>query len=460
MRDALVEITEWANGGIAARLFRCRVDNVDVEIPGALTFRPLALDLSALPPLDTVANVEAYGARIHSELSSHPAIRDELTQLFQTPARAFLKFFINLPAGERYRWEALCQSLPPKFLALRDVCTVTRLASMNDHVQNVRTFDGLIRMAAFLSPANISPKDKTDELDSIKRQVTAARTAGLNIECTIYLGDQELLDKLVTDIAAGTVAGIKAAPIPSNTEAIDQLLREQPVHILHFFCHGIVTAGVQALELATINDVDISKDVGSLVLSLERLNKILTITGTTWVTVLNSCSGAMAVGQLHSMARMLTRDGSPFTVGMAEPIPGVDASIFSSAFYGRLFGVMQASLKGAAEGSVVLLDCATAVIDARRRVHNTYAVNPPDAFGRWTLPLLYERTSPLVIKVVPAVTVDEAMKLRIATVAGALRSLPATAPPQMREDILALLDKDPKVPKELRPDALGAVSVT
>jgi hypothetical protein len=157
---------------------------------------------------------------------------------------------------------------------------------------------------------------------------------------------------------------------------------------------------------------------------------------------------------------MLTKDGSPFTVGMAEPIAGVDAAIFSSAFYKKLFSVMQASLVRAAEGSVVLLDCATAVIDARCRVCDTYAVTPPDAFGRWTLPLLYERSSPLAIKVVPAITVDAEMKLRIDTVAGALRNLPATTPPQMREEILALLDKAPKVPEALRPNVFGVIGMT
>lgn len=113
MRDALVEITEWAGGGLAARLFRCRVDNLDFEYPDALTFQPLTLDPAKLPPLDTVANVEAYGTKICSELASHPAIKAELTQIFGAPADALLKFFISLPAGEQYRWETLVRVTAP-----------------------------------------------------------------------------------------------------------------------------------------------------------------------------------------------------------------------------------------------------------------------------------------------------------------------------------------------------------
>ena len=153
MRDSLVEITEWSNGGLAARLFRCRVDNQDFEYPDAMRFFPLALDLAKLPPLDTAANVEAYGTKIHAELSSHPAIKAELTQIFHAASRTLLKFFINLPVGERFRWETVCKSPPLKFLALEDVCTVSRLASMNDNAPDVRMFAGVVRMAAFLSPA-------------------------------------------------------------------------------------------------------------------------------------------------------------------------------------------------------------------------------------------------------------------------------------------------------------------
>ena len=91
MRDSLVEITEWSNGGLAARLFRCRVDNKDFEYPDMLKFVPLALDLTALPPLDTAANVQAYGTKIHAELSSHPAIKAELTQIFHAASRTLLK---------------------------------------------------------------------------------------------------------------------------------------------------------------------------------------------------------------------------------------------------------------------------------------------------------------------------------------------------------------------------------
>ena len=457
MRDSLVEITEWSNGGLAARLFRCRVDNKDFEYPDMLKFVPLALDLTALPPLDTAANVQAYGTKIHAELSSHPAIKAELTQIFHAASRTLLKFFINLPVGERFRWETVCKSPPLKFLALDDVCTVSRLASMNDNAPDVRIFAGVVRMAAFLSAAGISA---VDEFQGLCRRVAAARNNGLNIECTVYLGEQDLLDRAAADIAAGTLVGIKVAPIPSDVVAIDQILRDRPVEILHFFCHGISAAGIQALELATINDKDTGKEAGSVVMSLERLNQILVMTGTTWVTVLNSCSGAKAVDQLHSMALSLTKRGSPITVGMAEPIAGVDAAIFSEAFYEKLFDVMRASLVGAAANAVVQLDCATAVINARRTVHDKYCVAPPDAFGRWALPLLYERSSPLTIKLAPAFTINSAMRLRIDTVAGVLRSLPTTAPPQMREDILALLDKEPKVPEAFRPNVFGVIGIT
>jgi hypothetical protein len=240
--------------------------------------------------------------------------------------------------------------------------------------------------------------------------------------------------------------------MPPSTEALEQVLRQSPVEILHFFCHGLSSAGVQSLQFANTNDYDIDIAPGSVLLSLERLNEILVTTDRTWITVLNCCSGGMAVDQLNSMALYLTKRGSPITVGMAEPIDNNDATIFSEAFYGSLFDIIKGRVNGLTTGQSVTLDIAPAMVTARRRVHNTYQLAPLDAYGRWSLPLLYERAAPLTI-----LKIDPAMKLRIDAVAGMLRSLPAATPDDMRTDILALLDKPPTVPLQVRPDRFGVI---
>jgi hypothetical protein len=54
---------------------------------------------------------------------------------------------------------------------------------------------------------------------------------------------------------------------------------------------------------------------------------------------------------------------------------------------------------------------------------------------------------------------DRRRRVGVETVAGVLRNLPVTEPPQMREDILALLDKEPKVPEAFRPNVLGVIGI-
>jgi CHAT domain-containing protein len=454
VRDALVEIAEESTGGLAARLLRCRVDNVSIDYPNARKFFHLQLDPATLPPLNTSANVEQYGSMIRAALATHPAIGAELAQIFQAPHRTMLQFWIVPPQGECFRWETLCEAPPLGFLALHNLCTVTRLADINGDGSDVRAFRGSLRMAAFLSPIKMPAKD---EFAGLMHEIKVARNAGLNIQCTVYLGEQDLLDQAKTDIADGNLPGVTAEPMPFQTNDLERELRKNPVELLHFFCHGLSGAGVQALELATISDNEVEREAGSVLISIERLNEILDTTRATWVTVLNACSGAKPAPGLQSMALTLAKRGSPIAVGMAEPISGVDATIFSKAFYEELFHILCARLIGAAPNSSVSLDLTPAVINARRMVFNQYQVDPPDAYGRWTLPLLYERFDPLIVQVSPPGVVDDAMRIRINTVAGALKSLPDGTPDQMRDDLLTLLDKNPKVPMSLRPNRFGVV---
>jgi hypothetical protein len=452
IRDAVVEITDLPDDSIAARLFRCRVDHNVINPPDARKFIPIQLDPTALPPLDTSAHVVQYGNMIWAALATHPAIKDELVQFFEAPHRTMLQFWIESQKGECFRWETLCGSPPFSFLALRDRCTVTRLVDVNSEGSDVRAFGDTLRMAALLSPIKISAKD---EFAGLVDQIKAARDAKLNVECTVYLGEQELLNDANDKISRGELPGIRVAPIPFDIVDLEQTLRKNPVELLHFFCHGLTGVGLHGLALATISDNEVEREQGSVVITIERLNQILDKTRATWVTVLNVCNGAKAVPDLQSMAFNLARSGSPIAVGMAEPVSGTDATIFSKAFYEELFRILGTKLVGAAADTAVSLDLTPALINARQMVFNNYQLAPPEAYGRWALPLLYERVDPLTVQVVPPV--DEEMRIRINAVAGALKSLPDGTPDKMRDDLLGLLDKAPKVPMSLRPNRFGVM---
>lgn len=421
---------------------------------------PLALNPKLLPPLDTSINVTAYGTEVRKALVTHPAIAYELVGIFgrQLPERSTLRFLIRSPYAERFRWEALCDEAR-RFMAVSDTCVISRVTPARAG-PGLRSFTYPLRMMAFLSAAGIEAKT---EFNKIRSQILAARANGLEIECTVYLGEQALLDDVQKKIAKGDAIyqGIAAEPIPPTAVEIGTLLKSAPIQFLHFLCHGIERAGVQGLSLATISDHDKNEindnaAAASIFLTSDALSEALALNNSIWITVLNSCSGAEVARQLHSMALNAAAKGCPYTIGMAEPIKSDDASAFSEAFYGELFAIVRRSLKEGAADAPLMLDLSPAVIPARKALHEQCSKLQPDAFGRWLLPLLYQRIQqPLFVKTVDPKTVDPAIASRIQKIARTLQVLPSDTPTEVRDQLLAILDKAPAVPPNLRPNRYG-----
>ena len=445
-RTATVEIAK-GQGGIQFRLL-----SSDVEHPDALDFTQFALPHADLPPLRTRPNAMSYGDLLRIALSAHPSVQAELKQMFgATPAdQVTLQFVMATTAAEPFRWEALFNQ-PDCFLALNGWCSLKRIAmSSAAGTTGLRIFSAPIRMLAFLSPSGVSSRE---EFKAIKDALGRARDGGLAIEATIYLGEQDLLDEAGRDAAAGALPGIRVAPIPENAVAIEQAILEGPVQILHFFCHGYARDEVQLLEFASISDHDHDDGPnpgGSIYLSADRLKQTLSALDTVWLTVLSSCSSAKEAPGLFSMAGGLTRSSSPVTIGMAEPIVFDDASLFAQAFYGRAFDIIGNALAKLPEGATSMIDLGPAVSHARARLHLATQNAPADTFARWCLPLLYERYTPLQVGRAP----DEDMRKRIALVAQSLRSLASNTPHELRDQLLAMLDRS-GVPSTLRPDRFG-----
>jgi hypothetical protein len=448
VHEVVVAIRYQTGAGLVAYLESNSPD------PNAGDVVPLQLSAEVLPSLDTVANVQKYGNQIRDALSRHPAIKHELVSLFgrALPERSMLLFFINGPKGEgeRYRWETLCGT-PTRFLAVDDACTISRVTSAQKNPV-LRAFSYPLRMAAFLSAAGIPAKD---EFYEICRQIAAARDRGLDIECKVFLGEQNFLDALQQQ----KLPGIEVAPIPSTAVEIGTFLQNASIQFLHFFCHGVeAVVGVQALALATINDHDknngksVKEATSSIRLGIDRLTTALSLNRSIWITTFNSCSGAAQVlPQLHSMALTVAKQCCPYTVGMAEPMDSADAPAFSEAFYAELFAIVGKSLAGAGKAEVIL-DLAPAIVAARKSFHDRYLDQP--CFGRWAVPLVYQRNQqPLMV-----LAVDAAMAERIQEVARALQAMPGDTPIDLRDKLLEILDKHPKVPREFRPNRYGTLT--
>ncbi|HVQ08213.1 MAG TPA: CHAT domain-containing protein [Allosphingosinicella sp.] len=447
----VVTLQEDSNGNLLGQLSKA-----SPNFKGAIILRNLEIDLGQFPPkFDTRERAADYGRKIRAALFKHPAIGQAIDAVYmahpQEPAR--LMFEIMTPTAESLRWETLCDD-NDKFAAIDFACRVGRVASNSAaHDGALQTFSWPLRMVAFLSAAGISAKH---ELKEILATVEAISKKKLKIECTIYLGEQQLLDQLQDEIARKKRPGITALPMPDSSTKIEAILTENPPHILHFFCHGISSAGVQHLEFATINDWDLGGATGSSRLAIDRMIRLEALTHC-WLTVLNCCEGAGAAEQTYSMAyQIVVFGGCPTAVGMNEPIAASDATAFSLAFYTKLFEILQAELGGAAR-KPTKLDFTPAIVAVRTALHELYETQPPEAFGRWSLPVLYVATKGLEVQ---RIQVDEEMQKemqkRIDLVAKYLHDMPADTPDDLRDRVLAMLDQNPAVPKALRPDRFGS----
>jgi hypothetical protein len=448
MRDTIVSIMGSCDTGMVVYL-----DSPSAH-EDALEYRPLSLDANKLPRLDTSANVTAYGAAVRAALFGHPAIEHELTEIFGLPApeRLALRFLIRTPDAERLRWETI-HSGPPdtRFFAISDLCTVSRLAPTKIE-SALRVFTYPLRMIAFLSAARIKA---AAEMQKICERIAAIKAEGLQLECTIFVGEQALLEDYQLRIATGDMqhAGITVKQIPATATEIANLLRDSPAQFVHFFCHGVECLGVQGLALATINDHDVNEATGnaasSIFLAVTALSEAVKLNSSIWVAVLNSCSGGMPIHQLFSTALDVANKGCPYTVGMAEPIDTDAATRFSEAFYGELFRIVKSRLPAGVTGAVEM-DLAPAVIPVRKIIHD-HCNATPNNFGHWLLPLLYEAAEqPLVVLSLPPELAG-----RILDVAKSLRQMNPDTPLVVRDQILALLDKPTAVPAEFKPNRYG-----
>ncbi|MDF0522237.1 CHAT domain-containing protein [Bradyrhizobium yuanmingense] len=449
MRDTIVSIIGGGNNDMIVCL------ESQSNHPYALEFRSLDLDAAAMPPLDTETNVTAYGAAVHKALSDHPAIKAELTAMFgqQVPQRAALRFLMKAPDAERFRWEAIHGGAEPRFLAMSELCTVSRLAPARIG-STLKAFTRPLRMFAFLSAAGI----KADrEMKTICDQIVESKQNGLEIECTVFLAEQALLDEYRHKTAVGPLhnTGITIEQMPSTATQVANLLRDAPVQFVHFFCHGIDRLGIQGLSIATTSDHEANEangnaDSSSIFLSVTALSEALALNSSVWVTVFNSCSGAEVLHQLFSMALTVARKGCPYTVGMAEPIDTAAATTFTQAFYRELFRIVGSKLTPEPAAGPVIFDFAPAVIPARRIIHD-HCCAMPGGFGRWLLPVLYEAShKPFLALQLPA---DVAS--RVLAVARTLRRMEEETPEEVRDQIAALLDNPPSVPPHFRPNRFG-----
>lgn len=443
MKQVVIGIQRDTQGGLAARLLRGTAN-----WPGALDLFPI--QLTSLPDCDTNSNVMSYGQAVYQALSQQPAIAQEFARLAASPPTNddALQFRIETPDAEEIRWETLCRP-QGGFLAVNPGRRISRLAaaSVLPTGPGARRFVPPLLFTGFLSAVGIPVGQ---ELREICRQLEVAAAAGLPLAARLHIADQQLLGTPMP-------SNVELLPMPASADQLKAELKGRPPQFLHFFCHGGINLGVSTLDLATILDQDefdaTREKRSSIRLAVDELAMTLEGLQSVWLTVLNSCSGAAASRQFNSMAYRLAEQGSPVAVGWNEPVNGLDATHLTQSFYREVFNLVQRALRTAGPDDAAEIDLGPAILPVRQRFLELYGQAPPEAFGRWSMPVLYECAEPLRVQSV----VDENMRARVNTVASALQAMPATTPLEVRQQVLQLLERDPVVPAPLRPDLFGMI---
>lgn len=431
----------------------------------------LAAPFVCQPPTTTTWTlpdaVMEHGRQLRQALAQHPAIAQMLQLLAMAPPSQVtpIYFYLQAPEAEQLYWEALYDDAQGAFLALDLRWPIGRIADAlaTQPAPPFYKFEGVLRLAAVLSALDVPA---AAEWENLRQAIDAARAAGLPVETLLLVGEESLHDTVQTAIANGALTNVKVNLIEATVDKLEAALDDFKPHVLHFFCHGAVDHGVSRLEVATALDWAAGADVASLVLPVEQL-VALPAMRQTWLVVLNCCEGGAATAHLHSMAHTLVARGAPAAVGMLEPIAAADAHRFCSGFYPALFREIAQALAQASGAQPVPIEWSMSLRAARIQIFN--GADPKNERA-WALPVLYARPElfqivrvdqPVVTPGQPApaaskgVAALQALLQRAQEVADFLRTLPLDAPASIRTRALALLDEEPPVPPDLRPDMFG-----
>jgi hypothetical protein len=389
-------------------------------IKPAVRWAPFQLNLAALPPLQGDLGAQEYGRAIYAELTKHSGVKELLADLRRRAEKVPIYLWLNTTEGELLCWEALHDN--GTYLAL-ERWPISRIArEVNSAAQGLPyEFEGSLRLMAILSAYGIRADKQAAQLC---QAVAAARAQGLAVELHMVVGEEDLLDALKRQAGPGdTLAPLQG----TGYDLLGHIQRFRP-HLLHFFCHGRSTCGEHLLEMATIRDRDAERGAGSVQLrSGDLLNS--PVLKNVWLVALNCCKMSQAVGEVRSLTHALVADGGvPAAVGMLEPIDAEDADAFCGYFYADLLTALGQRLGAAADGADRVIEWADALSGPRRGLRARSPVGgarPP-----WTLPVLYVRGEPFMVRCVAPRSDRPRVQVRNDFLAGLARLL--TAYPEAR----------------------------
>ena len=427
-------------------------------VPDQGKAHPLQLAATTLPPWREPHAVRLRGQKVRDALSVHPGVARMLDLLPNQVGLTPVYLVLGEGEIELIGWETLCDK-SDAFLSLNQHSPIGRIVEpRSDEARAPASLRPPVRLMAVIAAMGAGGRP---EWEHLLEAVTAARAAGLDTELRLLVADPVLRDAIDTVVADPAHAGwVSVSHVDAKGSEVIQAIAQWRPQMIHFFCHGFADDADQALELATTADYISEASKGSVTIRTKQLVGLVEFLPNPWLITLNCCDTGRAAAALNSMAHRVVQAGFPAAVAMLEPVNENDAHVFTRAFYGRVFQLLdevRTTLDQEEEAPFEWLRPMSAVREALVEEHDD---SDPTSVREWSLPVLYVRgVAPFIFrKPIANVSPEDAetFKKRGAIVAQWLVGPGADLPPEARQEAIAAAMHD--VPRAFWPEVDGTWS--
>jgi len=393
--------------------------------------------------------VLAAGQALLNDLKQQTAIAQALGAAFQNPGQLcpIYIYLHDAPRAELLPWECLYDPDPDLlFLSLRPDWPVIRMrqAQQQDGLTDY-TLQPPLRVMAVLSATGdsiASAVSAQQEWNALWQAFTMNRPPhAMPVNLRVLVGEDAL--KTAIDQQAPQPGVEVQCDFISDRDQALTAIRDFAPHLLHFFCHG-TTAGIPHLQLGTRADWT-AQTAGSITITGSDLRDSADPHYQVWIVTLNCCESATQSRNARNLASSLVTVGFPAALGMRDVVEAKHAHLLTKRFYRALFEQFNAIL---VDAPPAMMEWGTALFEARQDL-STHAFNAPPVppsqiaacdFKEWTLPALYMRTEPFLLKrIIPPLTT--AQKIELLQQAETLQSQIVmvqgmNAPDDMKQDVI------------------------
>lgn len=261
-----------------------------------------ALDLAGTPQ---VVGTQLFDATFRGEVLTCLRRSLDAAQLHDKGLRVRLRL-IDVPELANLPWESLYDQERGRFLALSAETPLVRYLDLPEPPRELQPEPRLRILAVIASPAGFPPLDTNREWRNLQEALGELQARGI-----------VALDRLE----------------PPSLDALQQQLRRQEYHILHFLGHGTFDAGsndsVLLLQAADGTSEAVSGQSFSLLLNDHRTLRL---------ALLNACQGAEAseTDPYSGVAQRLVRGGVPAVIAMRTAISDQAGIGLARSFYAAL----------------------------------------------------------------------------------------------------------------------------